>query len=108
MSKHIEPKSVQEALENPAWKQAMDLEMEALIDNNTWSLCDLSTGRKPVGYKWIFRVKYKSDGFIERFKTRLVAKGYSQQEGLNFHETFSPIIKMVTVRSVIALTVIKD
>lgn len=102
-----EPNSVQDALKNPAWKQAMNLEMKALFDNDTWSLVDLSLGCKSIGCKWIFRVKYNSDGTVERFKNRLVAKEYSQWESLDFHETFSPIVKMVTVKSVIALAVIK-
>lgn len=106
-NKISEPNSVHDALMDPAWKQAMDLEMKALLDNDTWSLVDLPLGRKPIGCKWVFRVKYKSDGTVERYKARLVAKGYSQREGLDFHETFSPVVKMVTIRSVIALAVIK-
>lgn len=102
-----EPNSVSEALKHPAWRQAMELEMKALHENNTWSLVDLPLGRKPIGCKWVFRVKYKADDTVERFKARLVAKGYSQREGLDFHETFSPVVKMVTVRSVIALAIAK-
>lgn len=108
LQKHAEPKSVAEALLNPAWKQAMELEMKALLDNDTWTISNLPTGRKLVGCKWIFRVKYKPDGTVERYKARLVTKGYSQREGLDFHETFSHIVKMVIVRSVIALVVIRN
>lgn len=107
MNKHTEPKSITEALRSPAWKQAMDLEMKALLENNTWTLGKLPSGCKPVGCKWVFRVKYKPNAIVERYKDRLVAKGYSQREDLHFHETFSPIVKMVTIRSVIALAVIK-
>lgn len=61
-----------------------------------------------MGCKCVFRVKYKLDGIVERYKTQLVAKGYSQREGLDFHEIFSSIVKMVTIRSVIAIVVIKN
>lgn len=79
--------------------------MKVLTDNNTWSLSDLPSNRKLVDCKWVFRVKCKPDGTVDRYKARLVAKGYSQREGLDFHETFSPVVKMVTVRIVITLAV---
>lgn len=82
--------------------------MNALIENDTWSLSDLPSGHKPVGCKWVISVKYKFDGTVERFKARLVAKGNSQREGLDFHEICSTVLKMLTVRSVITLVVIKN
>ncbi|XP_071699438.1 uncharacterized mitochondrial protein AtMg00810-like [Rutidosis leptorrhynchoides] len=77
----------------------MNLEIEALNRNNTWEITDLPDDRKPVGCKWIYRIKYKANGDIEWFKARLVTKGYSKKEGIDYEETFSPVVKHVTSRS---------
>jgi hypothetical protein len=72
------PNSVQEALRDPRWKEAMNEEMKSLQKNSTWEVGDLPEGKKPVGCRWVFTIKYKADGMIERYKARLVAKGYTQ------------------------------
>ena len=72
------------ALNNPAWKQAVEDEIHALESNDTWILTKLPHGKKPVGCKWIYTVKYKADGSIERFKARLVAKGFTQPYGIDY------------------------
>ncbi|GKA03348.1 putative RNA-directed DNA polymerase [Tanacetum coccineum] len=73
--------------------------------NNTYVLVDLPPGRKSIGCKWIWKIKYKSSGEVDRYKARLVAKGYSQREAYDYEETFSPIVKMVTIKCLIALSV---
>ncbi|KAJ0909110.1 putative RNA-directed DNA polymerase [Helianthus annuus] len=105
LNKVVEPSSYEEAASNPKWVEAMNKEMEALFRNHTWVLADLPKDRKAIGCKWVFRVKYKSNGEVERYKARLVAKGFNQREGLDFGETFSPVVKMVTIRTVVALAV---
>ncbi|KAI3730698.1 hypothetical protein L1987_61872 [Smallanthus sonchifolius] len=105
LNKSVEPNSFKNAKHDVNWLNAMNEEMEALNRNNTWTLVHLPKGRKPIGCRWIYKIKYKSNGEIERYKARLVAKGYSQKEGVDFYETFSPVVKMTTIRCVIAIAV---
>lgn len=88
------PNSFAEAFADPRCRAAMDEEMEAMRSNSTWVLTALPASKKVVGWRWVYAMKYKSDGSVVRFKARLVAKGYTQIEGVNFQETFSPIDKL--------------
>ena len=103
-----EPKSVSEAQTNQKWLDAMENEIGSLHDNNVWELVELPGDQKAVGSKWVFKVKTNADGSIERCKARLVAQGYSQQEGLDYDETFSPVVRSESVRSVIALAAMNN
>lgn len=105
MSLHTlsEPKSYSEACKHPCWLEAMDAEIRGLEANQTWCLVDLTANVTPIGNKWVCRIKRKSDGSIERFKACLVAKGYTQTEGLDYFDIFSPAAKITTVRLVLAL-----
>lgn len=80
----LEPTCVSQAMKIPAWKEAMASEFNALVVNGTWSLVPKNSAQNLVGNKWIFKVKRKADGSVERHKARLVAKGLNQRPGLDF------------------------
>lgn len=85
------------------WFQQCKKKIKALKDNNTLSIVALPPGAKAIRSKWVYKIKYKSNGEVERFKARSVAKGYNQREDLDYYETFSSVAKMVTVRTIISL-----
>ncbi|GKD35609.1 retrovirus-related pol polyprotein from transposon TNT 1-94 [Tanacetum coccineum] len=106
-----EPSNLQEALNNPDasfWKEAMQEELEALHKNKTWELVPLPGGRKPIGNKWVYKIKRNGDDQVERYRARLVVKGYAQKEGIDFNEIFSPVVRMTTIRVVLALCATYD
>ncbi|KAK9217646.1 hypothetical protein WN943_006274 [Citrus x changshan-huyou] len=102
------PNNTPEALKKPKWKRAIEDEYNALMKNKTWTLIPNSQNYKLVGNKWVYRVKENSDGTINKFKTRLVAKGFLQTPGVDFKETFSPIVKAATIRIVLTVVVNND
>lgn len=103
-----EPVTVHEAMnsENATeWTKAMSDEYQSLIKNKTWVLVDPPSNKPIVRNKWVFKIKRGPNGEISRYKCRLVAKGYSQIEGVNYHETFSPVVRHSTLRMLFALAV---
>ncbi|GKC14757.1 ribonuclease H-like domain-containing protein, partial [Tanacetum coccineum] len=83
----------------------MNNKMDALLRNDTWDIVDLPKDRKAVGSKWIFKIKYKASGEIDRYKARLVVQGFGQKKGIDYEETFSPVVKMIIVRCLLDIVV---
>ena len=77
--------------------------MESLISNRTWKLLDLPPGCKTIGCKWVLRKKLKPDGSIDKFKTKLVAKGFKQKADLDFFDTFFPVTRITFIRLLIVI-----
>ncbi|KAL0386489.1 UNVERIFIED_CONTAM: Retrovirus-related Pol polyprotein from transposon TNT 1-94 [Sesamum latifolium] len=101
-----EPATYEEAVTSPnanEWITAMKEEMSSMAKNNVWELVDLPAGRKTIGSKWVLKVKRKADGSIDKFKARLVTKGYTQREGIDYEETFSPVVRFASVRLILAI-----
>ena len=99
-----EPQSFREASFNPLWQQAMKEELDALHKTGTWDLVDLHPGKSAIGCKWIYKIKTRSDDTVDRYKARLVAKGFTQEYRIDYEETFAPVARLSSVRTLIAIS----
>jgi hypothetical protein len=102
----MEPKTYLQAtksLQANQWMEAMQQEYNSLIHNGTWSLIDLPASRNAMQNKWVFKLKMATDSNVAQFKARLIAKGFSQREGINYSEAFSPIIKFDSIRTIMSI-----
>ena len=103
-----EPTKVIDTLADPNWKSAMSDECNVLIRNQTWVLVPRHNDMNVVGNKWVFGVKHNQDGSFQRYKARFVPKGFHQTAGVDFLETFSPVVKSSTIRVVLSLAVLNN
>ncbi|EPS67678.1 hypothetical protein M569_07096 [Genlisea aurea] len=104
----VEPRTVREALTHVGWKKAMDEELEALHKNDTWDLVPKDGIRHVIGCKWVYKAKLNPDGTLNRLKARLVAKGYNQVDGIDYTETFSPVIRPGLIEQLSSEFAMKD
>lgn len=104
----LTPRTYAEAVEHPQWQEAIRRELDAHRTSGTWSLTTLPPGRRAIGHKWVFRVKLAADGTIDKFKARLTAQGFSQREGVDYNETFAPVLHYTTLRLVLAIVAAED
>ena len=105
-----DPQTFKEAMstpEAPQWKEAINSEIESIMQNHTWELVDLPKGSKPLGCKWIFKRKLKPDGSIDKYKARLVAKGFNQREGVDYFDTYAPVTRITSIRLLIAFAALR-
>jgi len=85
------------------WKEAIKVEINSLLQNQTWKIVDLPLGVKPIGCKWIFKRKYFPNGSIDKYKARLVANGFTQKQNVNYFDTFSPVTRISSIWVLIVL-----
>ncbi|CAI7795992.1 unnamed protein product [Closterium sp. NIES-54] len=105
-----ESSTLKEALESSdaeEWKNSMESELKSIEENGTWELVELPEGRKAITSKWLFKIESDADGQFERYKSRLVAKGYQQKEKVDYNEFFAPVVKPTTLRTLLAGATIK-
>lgn len=108
LSSIASPSCYNQAMEHGCWQQAMQKELDALAANQTWDVVQCPPSIKPIGSKWVYSVKLRSDGSLERYKARFVALGNHQEYGIDYDETFALVAKITTVRLLLALAASKS
>ena len=106
MSKCIvtEPSSFEEAVEDPAWVDAMVEEYDSIVRNSAWEIFPRPEGKSVVGLRWIYKVKQAADGSVEKYKATFFAQGFSHIEGIDYEETFAPVARYSSIRTILALS----
>ncbi|GKF18292.1 zinc finger, CCHC-type containing protein, partial [Tanacetum coccineum] len=100
------PKTYKEAITSrnfAFWNKTIDDEMDFLISNNTWELSDLPLGSKAIGCRWVFWIKYDTNGPIQTLKARLLIQGFSQRQGVDYIDTYAPVARIISIRVLFAL-----
>jgi hypothetical protein len=103
-----EPSNLHETLSTPHWKAVMDDEYSALLQNKTWRLVPPQPGQNLIDCKWVYKIKYKADGSVDRYKARLVAKGSKHRICIDYVDTFSPVVKTATICLILSLATSQD
>lgn len=108
ISSQIKPQNYVEAKRHPKWLKAMESKIKALESNRTWEITDLPSKQTPIECKWIYKIKRRADGKIKRYKARFITKRYTQREGIDYMETYSPVARLITLRYILAVASIMD
>lgn len=101
-------RSFKEDARDEMWHEPIQKEIKALEENEMWTLQPLPAGKCTIGSKWVYKINFKPSGEIEHYKAKLVTKGFNQQEGIGFHDTFAPVAKLVTVRTLLTMATKRD
>ncbi|CAL2249791.1 unnamed protein product [Prunus armeniaca] len=104
----VEPENYEDAAQDESWRKAMEAELEMIEKNDTWKLVERPFAKPVIGVKWVYKTKLNLDGTVQKNKARLVAKGYSQKPGIDYNETFAPVARVDTIRTLIALAAHKE
>jgi hypothetical protein len=99
-----EPSSFQEAVQDPTWVDAMVEEYDSIVKNSAWEIVPRPVDKSVVGSRWIYKVKQVVDGSVEKYKAIFVAQGFSQIKGIDYYETFAPIARYSSIRSIFSLS----
>jgi hypothetical protein len=98
-----EPTCFEESIQKKEWTDAMTKEYQSIIKNDVWEIVPRLKRKDVVSSKWVYKIKHAIDGSIEKYKARFVARGFSQKEGIDYEETFSPVARYTSIRTIIAL-----
>ncbi|KAD4585342.1 hypothetical protein E3N88_22943 [Mikania micrantha] len=98
-----DPIDFEEACKEKKWQDAMDCEIQSILKNDTWELVDAPQNQKTIGVKWIYKTKLNEKGQVDKYKARLVVKGYKQKYGIDYQEVFAPVIRLETIRLILSI-----
>jgi hypothetical protein len=101
-----EPTRFEEAIQKKEWADAMTEEYQSIIKNDVWEIVPRPKSKDVVSSKWLFKIKHAANGSIEKYKARFVARGFSQKKGIDYEETFAPVARYTSIRTVIAQFVV--
>jgi len=90
----------EEAIQKKEWADAMTKEYQYIIKNDVWEIVPRPKSKDVVSSKWLFKIKHVADGSIEKYKARFVTRGFSQKEGIDYEETFSPVARYISIKTI--------
>ena len=101
----VEPSTCKEAASQQVWVDAMIEEYSSIMKNDVWEVVPKPTGKSVVTSRWLYKIKHVVNGSIENCKARFVARGFTQKEGIDYDETFSPVARYTTIRTIISIMI---